>query len=159
MRLQMFVSKILAHWRLWYFKTAKIFRTDFKHDLYCCTWWWIQMSTWNPFENTVGVGHTDLGGPILSKNTPLPQNWLQFNRKCLKLIVWHFSSPFLSSFYDVDTFSCFFLSILWPKTKQPSKLLANFCWFLANFVNNYSWLSNRHPLATTDVRQLNFPAI
>ena len=25
-------------------KLPKIYRNDFKHDLYCCTWWWFQMS-------------------------------------------------------------------------------------------------------------------
>ena len=25
-------------------KLPKFYRNDFKHDLYCCTWWWFQMS-------------------------------------------------------------------------------------------------------------------
>ena len=34
----MLLQKILAPRHLWYFKT------DIKHDLYCCIWWWFEMS-------------------------------------------------------------------------------------------------------------------
>ena len=52
--------------------------------------------------------HSYLDGPILSKKSPLCQRGLQLNRKCLKFIDWHFPSPFLFAFSDLDTFSIVF---------------------------------------------------
>ena len=34
-------------------KQLKFYRNDFKHDLYCCTCCWFEMSAKNPFEHTV----------------------------------------------------------------------------------------------------------
>ena len=34
-------------------KLPKFDRNDFKHDSYCCTWWWFQMSAQTPFEHPV----------------------------------------------------------------------------------------------------------
>ena len=51
-----FCSKGLDLWLMGIYGTSKLptfYRTDFKHDLYCCIWWWFEMSTWNAFEHTV----------------------------------------------------------------------------------------------------------
>ena len=32
-------------YRVWVCSVPKFYRNDFKHDLYCCTWRWLQMSS------------------------------------------------------------------------------------------------------------------
>ena len=65
--------------------------------------------------------HTDLNDAIVSKKSLLHQNELYLNKKGLEFIVRYSSSPFLSAFYDLDTFSCFFCPFYSQKPKNHQK--------------------------------------
>ena len=43
---------------------------DFRHDLYCCSWCWFEMSAQNPFEYTVGRGATLLATRTYEQRNP-----------------------------------------------------------------------------------------
>ena len=47
---------------------------------------------------SVHIQQTDLDGPIVSKESLILQNWLQFNKKCLEFIVRYSPCPLLSTF-------------------------------------------------------------
>ena len=62
--------------------------------------WEIQSGSILKLKNANCVVHTDLhvDGPKVYKKSLLCQNGLYINRKCLRLIVRYFPSPFLSAF-------------------------------------------------------------
>ena len=90
----------------------------------------------------ISTPHTDLDGPKVSKKSPLPQNGLWINRKCLKLIV---------------TITKYFWWTKWTKLKNHQKYLVIvfliFChlcakkWKLLLIIQKASFSNNRYQIA------------
>ena len=74
---------------------------------------WIGRQNWGSLRSfrsgiVVVQTHTDLNDSIMSKKSLLYQNGLHLNIKGLEFIVMYSPSPFLSTFYYFDIFSCIF---------------------------------------------------
>ena len=98
--------------------------------------------------------HTDLEVPKVSKKSPLRQNGLQINRKCLRLFVRYSSCPFLSVFCDLGPFSCILLTETQKSSRMLNNYLVDFMPILYQKVKIYFLLTKKHPLASIDVMQL-----
>jgi hypothetical protein len=92
-----------------HFLFIKVGKSNLKNLGYFRKDWGLILYTWHTlkliskflklltFSNLLTL-HSDLYDPILPKKSPLSQNGLQLNKKCLKIIFRYFSSPFLPQF-------------------------------------------------------------